>query len=205
MAFVVEHVRRPLEDRLLRPMFEARKEVFVDLLKWDVPVLEGRFEMDQFDDDRAVYILITDPHGTHLGSARLLETETPHILDTLFRDLCAGAPPKGEQILEITRFCLARDQRAVMRLAVRNSLVSALVDYALWRGVTAYTGVAEMGWLSQILAFGWDCRPLGSPRVHNGRMLGALRINMSDRTPALLAANRIYSRTDLKVLEPCAA
>jgi len=37
------------ENDVLRAMFAARKEVFVDLLKWDLPVLDGRFEIDQFD------------------------------------------------------------------------------------------------------------------------------------------------------------
>ncbi|HWU72384.1 MAG TPA: acyl-homoserine-lactone synthase, partial [Sphingomonas sp.] len=42
----------PAEEReVLRRMFEARKEVFVDLLGWDVPVLDGRYEIDQFDDE----------------------------------------------------------------------------------------------------------------------------------------------------------
>lgn len=48
-----------------------------------------------------------------------------------------------------------------------------------------------MGWLSQILEFGWDCRPLGLPREIGGRQLGALRIDIDARTPALLAANGI--------------
>ena len=45
----------PSEDRALRTMFEDRKSVFVDLLKWDVPVIDGRFEVDEFDDEQATY------------------------------------------------------------------------------------------------------------------------------------------------------
>ncbi len=33
----------------LRAMFAARKQVFIDKLQWDLPVLDGRFELDQFD------------------------------------------------------------------------------------------------------------------------------------------------------------
>ena len=36
-------------NHTLRAMFEDRKSIFVDLLKWDVPVLDGHFELDQFD------------------------------------------------------------------------------------------------------------------------------------------------------------
>lgn len=201
MVFVAERVRQPLAEEALRAMFEARKRVFVDLLKWDVPVLEGRFELDQFDDENAVYLIVRAEDGAHLGSARLLETVRPHILDTFFADLCAAAPPRGPSIFEITRFCLERRLPAPSRLAVRNRLVSALADYALLRGIATYTGVAEMAWLQQILAFGWACRPLGLPRICDGKMLGALRIDISPETPALLARSGIYMAPGLELAD----
>jgi acyl-homoserine lactone synthase len=187
----------PLSLPDLRPMFEARKRVFVDLLKWDVPVLEGRYEVDQFDDEHAVYLIVSRPDGRHAGSARLLTTDRPHILDCLFPELCAAPPPSGGDVMEITRFCLERAGTARDRLETRNLLVSGLVHYALEAGVHTYTGVAEMGWLQQILAFGWRCRPLGLPRMIDGKLLGALAIEISDETPALLEANGIYRRAPL--------
>ena len=193
MISIVEDVRQPVYARALRKMFEARKHVFVDLLKWDVPVLDGRFEVDQFDDQHAAYLIVADNAGDHLASARLLKTTRPHILDTLFPELCAGAVPRASNMLEITRFCLAPKRRAPERLAIRNTLVAGLVDYALSREVAAYTGVAELGWLQQILAFGWRCRPLGLPCAVGGRTLGALRIDIDSETPALLAAAGIYA------------
>src|SRR5260370_24068997 len=171
MVLVSERTAQPLADQALRSMFEARKRVFVDLLKWDVPALDGRFELDQFDDEHAIYLIVRGNRGEHLGSARLLPTIRPHLLDTLFAELCAFSPPRGPNIFEITRFCLERRLPAARRLVVRNKLVSALADFALQRGIATYTGVAEMGWLQQILSFGWACRPLGLPRAIGGRML----------------------------------
>ena len=185
MVIVTQCARQPLESEILRAMFEARKRVFVELLKWDVPVIDGRFELDQFDDPHCSYLIVTNAAGDHLGSARLLPTIRPHILDTLFPDLVAGAVPAGPRILEITRFCLSRNQNASERLETRNRLVSALVAY--------YTGVAELSWLQQILAFGWHCRPLGLPRQYDGALLGALRIDISKETPALLHQGRIWT------------
>lgn len=201
MVTLAECVPVPLRLPALQEMFEARKRVFVDLLKWDVPVLEGRYEVDQFDDEYAAYLIVPDEDGGHAGSARLLQTVRPHILDTLFPDLCAVPPPRGLNVLEITRFCLGREQDAQGRLETRNMLVSGLVRYALDNGVETYVGVAEMGWLQQILAFGWHCRPLGLPRVIDGRMLGALRIDISADTSSLLEANGIYRHTPLQRLE----
>jgi N-acyl-L-homoserine lactone synthetase len=191
---VVARAAEALVDRnTLRAMFEARKRVFVDLLKWDVPVIADRYEVDQFDDEHAIYLIVADEEGRHLASARLLKTVRPHILGDLFPELCAEAPPRGADIFEVTRFCLDRGLGAGRRLDVRNRLVSALADYALEQGIATYTGVAELSWLQQILAFGWRCRPLGAPRRIDGRTLGALRIDITRETPALLAANGIYA------------
>jgi acyl-homoserine lactone synthase len=181
------------EGPTLKAMFRARKEVFVDLLKWDLPVLAGEYEIDQFDDEHAWYVIVTDDNGNHLASARLLKTGRPHILGSLFPQLCASGVPSGRDVLEITRFCLDRHENAASRRNARNRLVSALVAVALEREVRYYTGVAELGWLQQILAFGWDCRPLGIPQEIGGRQLGALEISINAQTPALLAGNGIWA------------
>lgn len=191
MMVIGSQGREPAKEPLLQAMFEARKQVFVDLLKWDVPVLGGRYEIDQFDDEHAVYLIVADGEGQHLGSARLLPTARPHILDSIFPSLCAGEPPRSVDCFEITRFCLGRNQNARQRLETRNRLVFSLARYALENGISTYTGVAELPWLQQILAFGWRCRPLGLPRLIGGRTLGALRIDIDADTPALLAANGI--------------
>lgn len=179
-------------DRTFRTMFEDRKSIFVDLLRWDVPVLDDRFEVDEFDNEQATYLIVADEAGDHLGSARLLPTTRQHILGTLFPQLCAAPPPTGERVFEITRFCLSRRQNAAARLRTRNRLVTGLVAHALEAGIRTYTGVAEMGWLQQVLAFGWDCRPLGAPARLECGMIGALAINITPETPALLAANGIW-------------
>jgi acyl-homoserine lactone synthase len=190
------------EDALLRAMFAARKRVFVDLLKWDVPVLAGQYELDQFDDPHATYLILTDAAGGHLGSARLLETERPHILDTLFPELCELPVPRGPTVREITRFCLDPAQNAQERRVTRDTLVAALADFGLATGIDAYTGVAEIGWLQQILSFGWNCKPLGLPQQLGASMLGALQIDITPETPALLARAGIAS---CATLDPRAA
>jgi acyl-homoserine lactone synthase len=180
------------DDRTLRAMFEDRKSIFVDLLQWDVPVLEGRFEIDQFDTPAATYVIVADEARDHLGSARLLPTMRPHILGGMFAGLCAAPPPTGANIFEITRFCLSRRQDRLSRRATRNALVSALVSHALEAGIETYTAVAEMAWLQQILAFGWNCRPLGPPARFDCGTIGALAIEITPDTPALLVRNDIW-------------
>lgn len=198
MLHVLQSAPLSASEAALRAMFAARKSVFVDLLKWDVPVLEGRYEVDQFDDLYATYLILTEPSGSHLGSARLLPTVRPHILGNLYPDLCQDSPPRAPDIFEITRFCLDRRLRATERRAVRDTLVTALVEHALNHGITAYSAIAEMGWFQQILAFGWRCHPLGRPQIVDGAMLAALRIEIAPDTPNLLAAAGIHSAAAIR-------
>lgn len=181
------------ERAILQAMFAARKSVFIDLLKWDLPVLAGHYEVDQFDDRHATYLVLVDDEDRHLASARLLPTLRPGILNALFPDLCDGILPSGPTTYEITRFCLSRGLRAPERRRARDQLVTALAHHALENGIDTYTGVAEFAWLQQILSFGWSCTPLGPPREHDGALLGALKIDIAADTPARLASAGIFA------------
>lgn len=195
MLQIVDQMNRAQEHRLLRSMFEARKRVFIDLLKWNLPALADRFEVDQFDDVHATYLIVTDEDGRHLASARLLCTSRPALLDSLFSGLVNGPVPRGDNIFEITRFCLSPAIGASQRRAARDSLLVGLAEFALTNGITAYTGVAELAWFRQIQTFGWDCRALGEPMLQEGRALTALRIDIDCSTVAKLAAAGIARET----------
>lgn len=95
-------------------------------------------------------------------------------------------------MLEVTRFCLSPRLRASERRAIRNQLISALVDYALSHGIRTLTGVAGMSWLSQILTMGWRCEVLGPPQSVDGVMSGAFRIEVDNATPQGLRSTGIY-------------
>lgn len=186
MLNVVDKQNNQEHRDILSMMFMDRKRIFIDLLKWDIPV-DGDFERDQFDDDDAEYLIVTDEKTSdHLGSVRLLRTDRPHILGNVFPQLCDVPVPTGSSIREITRLCLSPRLRAAERRVVRNRLATALTEYALLTGITSYTGVAEMGWLTQILGLGWRCLPLGIPRNINGSLLGGLQIHISSETINLL-------------------
>jgi acyl-homoserine lactone synthase len=196
MFITVNQDNRADEHVALRSMFEARKRVFVDLLKWDLPVLADRFEVDHFDDPFATYLIVTDGQGGHLASARLLPTTRPALLDGLFPYLVAGPVPNGPAIFEITRFCLSAGIGARQRRAARDTLLVGLVEHALAHGIATYTGVAELSWFRQIETFGWDCRLLGETAIHDGRALVALTLAIDAGTLARLAAAGIGNGAD---------
>ena len=177
---------------VLRAMFAARKQVFVDQLKWDIPVLAGKYEIDQFDTPDAIYLILAEADGCHRASARILPTDRPHILADLFPLLSTQPVPSGPTVREITRFCIDPSLPRGDRREARNQLVTALVDYALAAGVSTYTAVATEAWFRQICRFGWRCQALGPVRNLCGEALVGLRIEIDRETPAQLKDTQIY-------------
>ncbi|HMO74403.1 MAG TPA: acyl-homoserine-lactone synthase [Sphingopyxis sp.] len=182
-----------LADARLASMFRDRKTLFVDLLGWEVPVIDGQFEIDRYDGADALYLIAADDDGHHMGSMRLLPTEAGHLLADLFPDLCACEIPRGPHVMEITRLCLPQRLGSAGRQWVRNRLISAMVDHALGRGVTLLSGVVTAPYREQVLAMGWRAAALGPPIVRDSAALGAFRLHIDAETPARLAANGIYS------------
>ena len=72
------------------------------------------------------------------------------------------------------------------------------VAYALLTDIHSYTGVAEMGWLTQILAMGWRRSPLGLPKPVGKSLIGALQIHIGSESINLLRQAGTYSTSGLQ-------
>jgi N-acyl-L-homoserine lactone synthetase len=163
-------------------MHRDRKRVFVDWLKWSIPVTEGTHEIDQFDTDDAVYLIESDGSGRHLASIRLLRTSQPHLLADVFPNLCDGPIPVGSHIWELTRFCVAPDMIRTDGVRLMNLMWTSVVEYAVLNHIAQYTCVTHMAFLSQILSAGWDTTPLGLPKMVDGGLIGAVLFRISPAT-----------------------
>lgn len=167
---------------LLKAMRRDRKRLFIDIFGWDLEH-QGGEERDAFDDDAAEYLILADETGGHVASLRLLRTDRPHLLDTEFSSLCDGPVPKGPAIREITRLCLPL--RRAERVAARNILAQAIIDYAAANAIERYTAVCHAAFLRELFSAGWRCAPLGPV----GGPAGAIEILIDGATPGSLAAD----------------
>src|SRR3546814_4707526 len=68
MIHIVEGPGTPADQSLLESMFEDRKRLFIDLLDWDLTVVDDRLEVDRFDDAYATYIIAADRAGRRLDA-----------------------------------------------------------------------------------------------------------------------------------------
>jgi N-acyl-L-homoserine lactone synthetase len=177
----------------LETMFADRKAQFVDFFDWDVPVVDGRFEIDQFDTADAVYLVAIDEAGHHEASLRMLPSWRPHLLGDVFPHLCAGGVPVGPTTWESTRLCLPSRHGAGRRRVLRNALISAMADFALARGIEHITGVIPDGFRREVLAMGWRAEPLGPAARIKGGPIGAFRIEVTPDVRERLAWTGTYA------------
>jgi N-acyl-L-homoserine lactone synthetase len=199
MVLVINANNRHKYRAALDSMHADRKTIFVDTMKWDIPVVDGKFEVDQFDNDNATYLVVTDPsRERHLGSVRILPTRVPHLMSEIFPMACDGGVPVADDIWEITRYCVAPGIKGRESFMVQSYLAVGMVEFALLYGINCFTCLGAPSFLSIVMAVGWECEPLGLPRDINGETLGALTIKVS---PATLQLFRMKMGWRLPVLE----
>ncbi len=186
----------------LMEMHHDRKQVFVDRFGWRLPAMGSWLEVDQFDDEYAIYLLARCPAGRHRGSVRLLPSSRPHMLNSLFSHLCPGGVPVGDDCWEISRLVTRPpDAPGTALLRVHRLLALALVEFAHANAIARYTLVAEAHRVPALLSVGWPVIPLGLPTLVDGEQLQALQIELS---PGTLEDMRRRLRIDepvLRVLE----
>lgn len=193
MIHIIDNHSGPENQPLLQSMFADRKRLFVDLFGWDVPVVDDRYEMDQFDNAHTIYLIVAEDDGGHAASIRLFPTTQPHMLGTLFPQLCPLGVPVDDATWESTRLCLPQRHGAERRRMLRNRLFSAMVDVALERSIERYTGVIPEPFRKEVLSLGWQAEPLGPAVRIRGGPIGAFLIHVRPDTPERLRWTGVYS------------
>src|SRR3546814_1635904 len=77
-----------LADPLAASMFRDRKRQFVDQFGWDVPVVAGQYEFDQYDGDDADYLIAVDGEGGHAGRSEEHTSELQSLMRSSYAVFC---------------------------------------------------------------------------------------------------------------------
>ena len=75
---------------------------------------------------------------------------------------------------------------------LRNQLFTAMVDFALERGVERYTGVIPDPFRKEVLSLGWQAELLGPAVRIPGGPIGAFMIHIRQDTPERLRWTGVY-------------
>lgn len=182
MLHIVASDNRSLYEREIEEFHRVRKAVFIDELGWDIPVREGGLEIDQYDDERAVYGLSFDANDQLTMACRYRPTDDRSLLmDVFSHALAPGTPdPSGPGAWEITRgICL---ESGGARHNQRRRACQMITPLELTRaaGGTKCIAFAEVRLLPLFIQMGWRVKLLGDP-VDFGQGTGiAFEVDASD-------------------------
>ncbi len=149
---------------LLEQTYRLRHDVYVRERGWKaIERTDGR-EIDQFDNDNAVY-LIWENAGRVLGAGRFIPTDKPHLMSELFAHTATFAPvPRRRDVWEITRLFSVRDPSGVIkRNTVIGDLLCGMFEMGLHHKLEAISVVCDTFFLPRFLEQDIKATPLGLP------------------------------------------
>jgi len=154
----------------LEEMFQLRHRVFVERLKWEALRKPDGREIDQFDNDDAIYLLLREDDGRIIGGHRLLPTTKPHLFTELFSDMCnVRGLRSGERIYELTRTCIDKETIGNDReLWALKHVMVGLFEFCVRAGIEQLTLLTPLSTLYRCLLTGVEVKPLGLPREIDG-------------------------------------
>ena len=175
MINIITAENRHCFHHVLTEMHRQRKQLFIDQMGWRLADIAG-LEMDDYDSSEAVYLVETGDDSAVLQSARLLPTQTPHLLNDVFPALCENGPPRSETIWEASRFCPAPDTpKGPPRRQLLMRMIAAILETSILFGVEGVTFVASAALAPLARNAGWEVTPLGAPqRIGRERLTAML-------------------------------
>lgn len=153
---------------LVDALFRFRKELFIDLMGWDLASSEGR-ERDGFDTPAAAYCALFRDEAL-IGCFRAIRTDGDYLVRCVFPGLATfKAYPQRRDAWEISRFGV---------MPVENRIEAARVNYALMfrfaqlRQAATLVALADLTYERFLTQIGIRTRRYGPPQCIGSRADG---------------------------------
>lgn len=182
MLHVVARDNRALYQREIAEFHRLRKAVFVDELGWQIPVTDDGLEIDQYDDERAVYGFSFDHNNDLTMACRYRPADDRSLLMDVFPHAIApGTPdPTGAGVWEITRgICLETGGARHNRRRRACQMITPL-ELTRAAGGTKCIAFTEVRLLPGLIGLGWRVKLLGDPIDYGAGIGIAFEVDASD-------------------------
>ncbi len=160
-----------------------RHRVFVEKLGWQLRC-ENELEYDQFDRDDTVYVVAHNRDHEVVGTARLLPTTRPYLLDEVFPQLLQGLEaPHSPDVWELSRFAAVdfSDQGssalAQFSSPIAVGLLQACLECAARHGAKRFITVSPLGVERLLRIAGFRAHRLAPPTIVDGNPVFACSIS----------------------------
>lgn len=177
---------RHLYEDALDQHHRIRHDIYVGERKWmDLERPDGR-EIDQFDTNKAVYLLGIEPGKGVVGGSRLVPTLEPHLMSDVFPELAnVRGLPRAHDIFEWTRIFIVPAKREGGRLSKAAGIVyCGILEFCLSQDVRQLSVVCEAYWIPRLLALGWNPVLLGEPLIKDGMTIVGITCDMTEEALA---------------------
>lgn len=194
-AHIVTCANRARYADALDQMHRQRHALFIEQLGWSaLQSIDGR-EIDEYDDDNAVYLLTID-QGAVLGSIRFLPSWRRSLMAEKLPNFVDGEMPIGPDIWEWTRWAPGVGVSRRAALESRAMLFPAAMEFALSRGIRMFTAVVDPKHIPLMIELGWSPEPCGLIQTTSeGAPAIALKWNLSPGDLPRIRAATGVSRT----------
>jgi acyl-homoserine lactone synthase len=177
MIRVIDRANRRRFIRTLEQQFRLRHEIFVKERGWKEFDRDGIYEMDQYDDENATYLISVDEYDEVVGSSRIYPTALPHMLSEQFPALVDGAVPQRIDLVEFTRLAICKSQRGTQ---IYHEQFLGLQEFCLDQGMSGATTLIRTHRIPIVQKAGMNVTPLGLSQEINGEMCTAILIEASE-------------------------
>ena len=177
MIHIVRERNRRLYARQIWEMFNERRKAFVERNGWaDLMVFEGA-EVDEYDDEQAVYLMALNDEERLEGAIRVRPTAQSCMLVDKYPHLIAPDQPelKGPDVWEGTRVFITDAFRKRRVPGIRGSfgLATAAMEVVHDEGGKRVVGIADVRMLEHMMDMGPNFWVTGLPAEYpHGVMVG---------------------------------
>lgn len=183
MLHVVTAENRCLYERQVEESFHIRHKIYVEERGWRDLDRPDKREVDQFDNDDAIYLLALDERTRRvIGGSRLIPTLKPHLMSDVFPQLASMRQlPRSADIFEWTRFYVISERREPHAISdVACTIMCGVQEYCLENGIVQLSIVTEPFWIPRFARLGWNPKPLGLPIHWHGMEVVGITVDIAE-------------------------
>jgi acyl-homoserine lactone synthase len=169
MIIVLSGRERREQNQYFDRLFRLRHDIFIKRRGWSLPSING-CEIDQYDDEDAVYFIEVDEHDDIRGTIRI----TPSIKSSLLADYFphlneSGGSLRAPDIYECTRYIAMSSLKTRQEnRAAKSRIITSMLEWSLKRKLTFLQTVIETSTLTSYLELTSQTIPLGLSHPYGG-------------------------------------
>jgi len=169
MIIVLSGSERREQRKYFDRLFRLRHDIFIKRRGWSLPSING-CEIDQYDDEDAVYFIELDPHDDIRGTIRITPSVKSSLLADYFPHLVeTGGPLRSPDIYECTRYiAMSSLKTRHENRAAKSRIISSMLDWSLRHKLSFLQTVIETSTLASYLELTSQTIPLGLSHPYGG-------------------------------------